>query len=597
MKSAATRTLLAVLVFAAPGLLAAQEGDAAPDSAELVEELREAQAEFEMFRRSRIPPRTRTGPIPCDQRIGRICHWYGGAEEADFPPEPPETGAARAELLQDLASAWSRVKDPWVLGQLVYYMVEAGRDAQAESVARSCGLEEGWWCDALQGYVLHVRGDVLGAEAVFRSALETLPEEEDARWRTPRFILHGDGEEAFESADPDQRAVLQERLWRFSDPLFLVDGNDRLTDHYARLVVARIREDAAHPYELEWEEDLEESLIRYGRTVGWSRSRARPQMSLSGEDTRSTVGHHHPASRGYLFPGEFLEAPADIPPESWITAPREAHTWYAAPYAPDFRGLETQVARFRRGDSLLVVGAFRPDPAAEGMEVAAEPDDPFGDPFARGGGAEAPVESALFLVPEDGGESFVAPSDVREGVLTLRAPAGRYVSSLEVLDRDAGAAWRARQGVTQALVPQGLAALSDLLLLREDSPLPDNLEEAIPMARPGIRIRNDERFAIAWEVYGLGVEDRARVTLGFTQGRPGFLQRVGEFLGIVEPDTPVEISFDEALPGEVQTLFRAIHLELPQLEPGEYTLHLRLELGSREPTVVSRPVIVEPAGT
>ena len=70
-------------------------------------------------------------------------------------------------------------------------------------------------------------------------------------------------------------------------------------------------------------------------------------------DTRQVVGHHQPRSRGYLFPEEYLESPADIPPESWITAPREARTWYAPPYAPDFRGLETfrEVAgdRFHRG--------------------------------------------------------------------------------------------------------------------------------------------------------------------------------------------------------------------------------------------------------
>ncbi len=58
----------------------------------------------------------------------------------------------------------------------------------------------------------------------------------------------------------------------------------------------------------------------------------------------------------------FLESPSDVPPESWITAPREARTWFAPRYSPDMRPLETQVGRFRRGEMMLVVGAYRPVP-------------------------------------------------------------------------------------------------------------------------------------------------------------------------------------------------------------------------------------------
>jgi hypothetical protein len=84
-----------------------------------------------------------------------------------------------------------------------------------------------------------------------------------------------------------------------------------------------------------------------------------------------------------------------------------------------------------------------------------------------------------------------------------------------------------------------------------------------------------------------------RVTLGFTRGRPGFLTRVGEFLGILEPDRPVDVIFQDRGPDSVQTAFRAIELQLPDLDPGEYTLHLKLELAGREPVVTSRPIIVE----
>jgi hypothetical protein len=36
-----------------------------------------------------------------------------------------------------------------------------------------------------------------------------------------------------------------------------------------------------------------------------------------------------------------------------------------------------------------------------------------------------------------------------------------------------------------------------------------------------------------------------------------------------------------------------MELELPDLEPGEYTLHLSLDLRGRSPVVTSRPIVVE----
>ncbi len=609
--------VLFVGLFSSQALLG-QTQPAAPDSADLVEEAREHQAAFEQLRESRIPPMANTRRGGCDERIGRICIWFGGEGESDFPSEPTETSVARMDLIRELAATSEIIRDPWIIGQLVHYLAESGSLVQAERMARECDLVEPWWCSALLGYVLHLDGRFVDSETAFRDAAARVPSDEVERWRTPRFIFTNDGVDGFDRGEPEDQARLWELFWRFSDPLFMHEGNDRVTEHYARLVVAINREEAQNPYTMAWGEDLEETLIRYGRTVGWSRVQSMPS-GIGGvgggiQDTRSTVGHHHPKSRGYLFPEEFLEAPADIGPESWITAPREARTWYAAPYAPDFRGLETQVARFRRGDEMLVVGAYRPSPpeldpfaSRAPSRVTQErrpnpfasrsgfgqPDPPPSAPEAPTG-VEGPVRAAFFLMPESGGDVFSAEGTEQEGVFTLRAPTGRYVSSIEVFEAEAERAWRARQGVNQQPLIRGLVAVSDLMILREGASLPVDLDEAVPLARPNVRVRADERFTVAWEVYGLEVDQALQVTLGFTEGRPGFLSRVGEFLGIVEPEEPVEITFEDAGSGEVQTLFRAVALQLPDLEPGEYTLHLRLDLPGREPSINSRPIIVTP---
>ena len=232
---------------------------------------------------------------------------------------------------------------------------------------------------------------------------------------------------------------------------------------------------------------------------------------------------------------------------------------------------------------MLVLGAYRPWPeqSVEDSLVTRGSVQPMG-----------PTESALILVPEDGGPAHEAFGIDPEGVLMLQAPTGRYVSSLELWDERGRRAWRARQGIRQVPLTPGLVGVSDLMILDRDAPYPTNLDEAIPHLRPGIRVQADERFLVIWEVYGLQVAEPVQVTVGFTQGRPGFLERVGEFLGVLEPDRPVEVTFEDTGPDQLQTAFRAVALEVPDVEPGEYTLHLRLQLRGREPLITSRPIVI-----
>ena len=577
---AAAAAVLGLLASSPPAL--AQD---APEAAAVVEAMRERQEEFERFRESRIPVEVDRRPAACDEQIGRICIWFGGDDEADFPGELREVGQARVELIRELSDAFARVPDRWLLGQWVHYLVESRNMGEAERVAEACGVEDVWWCDALLGYVYHVWTRYVDAERAFRDALASMPDSVHHEWTTPRYVFTEDAVAAFNDATPAERNLRWETLWRLSDPLFVFEGNDRLTDHYARLVLAENRRDAAHPQNIEWEEDLEESLVRYGMNIGYSRTHDPARAFGTLQDTRRVVGHHHPMSRGYLFPEQYLESPSDIPPETWITAPREARTWYAPPYAPDIRGLETQVGRFRRDDRMLVVGAYRPTIAVDEGEVVSA--------WGPRGNADGPAGAALFLVPTDGGAWTYVQGDQPEGVLAMEAPPGRYVSSLEVVDLDGGRAWRARQGVVQSELAPGLVAVSDLMILREGATLPESLEQAIPDVRPGVRIRVGERFPVVWEVYGLGVREPVTVTIGFSRGRPGFLERVGAFLGVIEPERPVEVTFDETGPEDrVQAVFRSIELELPDLDPGDYTLHLQLELPGRDPVVASRPIVV-----
>lgn len=590
-RSLTAAALLGLLLFAPIPVTAQDDSTSVVTPDERLQEARDRQVEFERFRASRIPVALERDDPTCDEQIGRICIWFGGEGETGFPRERPEVGQARVELISFLTETAERVPSRWVIGQLVHYLIENRDVGGATRVAKECGIPEVWWCTALRGYILHLTANYVDSEAAFREALASMPPAERQRWTSPRFVLTEDGVELFEGMESAERDRRLELFWRLSDPLFLMEGNDRLTDHFARIVEAVNWREAANPMGLPWSEDMEATLIRYGRNIGYSRT-LDPIAAFNRQgDGRQVLGHHHPKSRGYLFPEPFLQSPSDIPPESWITAPREARTWFAPRYSPDMRALETQVGRFRRGDMMFVVGAYRPVPP-EADSVGAESPDADTQP-SPDFGIQGQPHAALFLIPEDGGEPLFVQGRDADGVLTINSPPGRYVSGLEVVDLEGRQAWRARQGVVQLPLAPGLLDVSDLLILKEGTPLPESLDEAIPNVRPGVRIRKGARFPVVWEAYGLEVNEPVRVTLGFTRGRPGFLTRVGEFLGVLEPDRPVEVIFQDRGPDSVQTVFRSIEFRLPDLDPGEYTLHLKLELAGRLPVVTSRPIIVE----
>ena len=70
---------------------------------------------------------------------------------------------------------------------------------------------------------------------------------------------------------------------------------------------------------------------------------------------------------------------------------------------------------------------------------------------------------------------------------------------------------------------------------------------------------------------------------------------MGQFLRVLEPDSPVVITFEDSGPDVLGTVFRAVQLNLPDdLDPGEYVLTVEIELAGREPMVVARPIVITP---
>ena len=166
--------------------LAAQLAAGHPDSAAAVRAARSAQARFETFRIDHLP-RDRGGSYggPCDERIGRFCFRFGDDEddhEWTPPREPPAIGVERTRLVTTLDSLHAASPgDAWIAGQLVRYLAESAKPAEALAGARTC-RSSAWWCDALTGYAWHIAGQYGAADSAFAAALAAMPEAQRCEW-------------------------------------------------------------------------------------------------------------------------------------------------------------------------------------------------------------------------------------------------------------------------------------------------------------------------------------------------------------------------------------------------------------------------------
>jgi hypothetical protein len=208
---------------------------------------------------------------------------------------------------------------------------------------------------------------------------------------------------------------------------------------------------------------------------------------------------------------------------------------------------------------------------------------------------EENIQSGLFLFDSEGGEQYQVRGEGPKGAFQLRVPNGHYIVGLEVFNPHAKRAWRDRHGLWQDPIVPGLAAVSDLLILEGGGEVPRSLDEALPTALPAVRIEAGDAFKVAWELYGLRVGEAASVRIGVNRGRTGLARQLGEFLRFVEPNEPVVMSYEDAGPDVLGTVFRAVELNLSDLEPGEYTITVEIELSGREPMTVARSISIVPA--
>jgi len=531
------------------------------DSQALLRAARRAQEEFELTRRWHLP--AAPSASRCDELVGRFCYWHGDDRDQP-PPEPERTGRARDALLDKLDSLAALLPgDAWIAGQRVRYLVESGRTADAVRAAEACRTA-GWWCWALGGLALHAAGEYAAADSAFDAALALMPAEERCQWSDLSSLLDGDLRKRYRALPCAERDRLGARLWWLARPLLSQTGNDRRSEHFARLMVVRLMREARTAYGLSWGGDLTEITLRYGWPRWWTQAPPRATGLLvdpiiAGHET--TPGFHFlPAARAVLDPAAAREA--DFAPQA--PHPREL---YAPRYATAFITPPHQSAVFRRGDTALVVAAY--DLAADTLFV---------------GGSLA---AALVLARDERSPALVARRDdaPARGVLLAAAPWGPLVLSLEVTTANPRHVARARYGWRPAPVGSRVS-LSDLLLF--DPPpdsLPATLESAALRARGSGIVPSDRPLGLYWELYGLTAGGEMVTTA------VSVIPLKKSFLGLGR-SKGVRLEWQD-VPERVDGIgARALTVDVSGLSPGRYRVVLSVKAEDEPAVAASREIVV-----
>ena len=572
----------------------------APDSSEAHKHARRLQSRFESGRFRHLPRTLGGGSPGCDEIIGRLCMWDDGEDEWTPREEPLEIVALREELLAALDSLAREIPgDPWVFGQRIRYLVEAGRFADAAALAELCGLPRRWQCDAYLGYVRHHQQNIRGAERAFRRALDAMPGRIRADWTDPEPVLGRDLHRWVSGhADPDAAV---DRLWMLADPLFLAPGNDRWAGHMSRWSYVMASEGARSPHQLLWGDDLAEAAVRYGWPIAWERS-----WATIGSTSASVTGRDPPGAFQSFPPREIVDwGSGREEPVAWEIPEGHTRTSYLPPYLDSLGVLEGQVGRFWRRNGVLVMGAWRVPRLAMAETASDAPADPaeirnrIVAGTVQGSGSGPPtvplLRAGLFVEQEGALGVDVRTTAAPGGPVRLSALAPWVnwgVVSLETWSPETRRAWRLRAGMGFRRVMRDLFFLSDLLLL-ETGAEPAGAEEVAEVLRASTEVTGDEPLTLAFEVYGLRYPSELVDFKAWVEKRDeGFFTRAVRWLGLGADKEKVMIGWEEGGPEGWEPLFRTFSIALPGLEPGRYEVVIEVTARAHAPIEARREFTV-----
>ncbi|CAN5822451.1 hypothetical protein BH11GEM2_BH11GEM2_37590 [soil metagenome] len=543
------------LIFLAAQLRAASVGEPlrydgaalARDSARDQGRARSAQASFERSRRALLPIGS-SGGGRCDVRLGRYCWWYDDGQPT-FPPESGTLTRRRSDLVSELDVVGARYPgSDWIAAMRVHYRIDGHNAAGADSVARTCQAST-WWCAALLGYAAHARADEMTADSAFAAAITQMPTEAACGWRNITTLLSGDDRDVYEHRSCEERAPLEQRYWMLSRPQLSTPYNEWKNEFNMRRVLVWIGERAATPHLIGWADDAAELVLRYGWPTAWSRVAS---SGMLGEDA-GIVGHDPSPSFAFAPERWLVDSLRPLSDDAWDMVSHRAESRYAPPRVRRVATAVAQVARFHRGDSVLVVAAYTAS------------DDSLAVPIGVFG-----------VAAEDGTIAQSSPDSgkvSRSRVLMRSAP---YLVGVDISDTARHVLARTRM-MLPAAADSGRLRLSDLLVYRAGDAPAESLDSALVRAVPGDTVTRDRQVGFFWETYGI-VADGEPIDLALSVERVdhSWIRSTRQHLKLTPVDTPIRIRWTDARASANSAAGHAVGLDLGNLDRGRYRVTLTL---------------------
>lgn len=502
--------------------------------------------------------------------IGRFCRRASGIPFEEIPGEPRGTTRARNNLLKVLADASAKIPgDGWVIGQRVRYLIEAGNDSAAVEAARECRADK-WWCDALIGLAAHTSDRFVAAEQAFARSVEEMPSAKRCEWTNLSQLLDDAARDAYKTLTCEQRPIANRKIWWLADPLFSTPGNERRTEHFARETWAEIDRGGTNGFGMSWAADMKEMIVRFGWAEKWTQ---RPQSGFS-DGGQSYVAHEREPDFHFLSSLPHTAPLVAFTDSAWDVGNETAREGYSPRYLDSFVQIQPQIARFRRGDSTLVVSAF--------------------DVTADTVWKDAGVRPALVIARSDTSRFMIArfDSSARRSALWITAPSVESLASVELLSLDGKTARRWRGEVKPLGSDSSRQNISDMLLFDATDSLASDIDGAIANALGINAIPRSKRLGVYWESYGAAASDSARaVSLTLTPIAPSAVTRLLRALGVGKKLTPVDVRWQDVGAGaEVQP--KSVALDLSQVTPGRYELRLTVG-GGPTASSASRVIVIQ----
>jgi hypothetical protein len=418
----------------------------------------------------------------CQVRYSTFCvadHYVPLHRGGPLPPNWPQSPIPADGIIKELERGVQIAPDNgWFVGQLLLFRALAQPLDSVLALVHGCRAQR-WWCLALEGLVMHKYERFGRADTVFAEALREMPTMRRCEWRNLGRLLNAADRAALEQLACAAREPLEDRIWWLSDPLYMLEGNDRRTEHYARRVLDSLFTGAISPFGWPWSPELSDMLQRFGLPTHWIISPAWAHFE--------TPSYHFIPR--VAIPAESTAFSAD----SWdLKAPlNDVLERYRPPYGYLAELTHAQVAAFPRGDSMLIAAALGLD--EEAIDTVA--------PFVVG----------LALSQHPSQQQLRTIGQVT-GIARFTMSAARVPSmiSLEAMSNEWQVAGRLRYMLHPA-TDTG-PAVSDLLLFSSRARLPSRVDEAVRGMLGSNTVQRSDPLGIYWETYRFPA-DSIRLTL------------------------------------------------------------------------------------